>query len=200
MLYLSSICTLWFYPHKKFLTAHNLPPFMMLFCNVWERQTANVHYHSWNVSGILFASSWPPLNSHPLPLKTERGRKDKVHETSRLTYVLHQLLPLSILSFCYASALKLSPINPLELSFFSICFYPPFLPPLLHTTLACSFPFCFRKFSTVLVIFGFFKPMKTNDANPKTFVIHCVLFCIRFVFIGKWDRSFTKKEQFNIES
>ena len=34
-----------------------------------------------NVCGNLSASSSPPLNSHPLPLKTERGRKDKVHGT-----------------------------------------------------------------------------------------------------------------------
>ena len=57
----------------------NFPTVKMSICNIYEQQTVSVHYHSINVCGILSASSWAPLNLHPLPLKTERGRKDKVH-------------------------------------------------------------------------------------------------------------------------
>ena len=59
----------------------NFQPFTMSICNIYmyEQQTVHVRYHSVNVCGIIFASYLTPLNLHPLPLKTERGRKDKVH-------------------------------------------------------------------------------------------------------------------------
>ena len=56
-----------------------IPPFTMSFCNIYEQQTIYKRYHSLNVCGTRFASSWLPLNLHPLPLKTERGRADKVY-------------------------------------------------------------------------------------------------------------------------
>ena len=80
----STIRTLWFHPRKKFRTAQNFLngfmnflQFMMSICNIYEQ--VYVHYHSLNVCGILSAFSWPPLNSHPLSLKTE-GRKIRYME------------------------------------------------------------------------------------------------------------------------
>lgn len=66
-------------PFKRII----FPPFTMSICNIYEQQTSYVLYHSLNACGILSASFKPPLNSsHPLPLKTERGKKNKVHGTS----------------------------------------------------------------------------------------------------------------------
>ena len=56
--------------------------FTMSIFDIYEQKTVHVRYHSLNLWGILFASSWPPVNLHPLPMKTERARKDKVHWTS----------------------------------------------------------------------------------------------------------------------
>ena len=60
----------------------NYPPFTMSICNIYDQIKIYIRYHSFNVCGICSASSWLPLNLHPLPLKTERGMTDKVKGTS----------------------------------------------------------------------------------------------------------------------
>ena len=67
--------------HKTFKLM-NIPLFTSV-CNIYEQQTEHVRYHPLTVCSILSASSSHPLNSHPLPIKTERRRKDKFHGTSK---------------------------------------------------------------------------------------------------------------------
>ena len=62
----------------KPLERMNFPQFTMSIYNIYEQQMDRVCYHSLNVCGVIFASSWPPPNLHPLPVKT----KDKVHRMS----------------------------------------------------------------------------------------------------------------------
>ena len=122
--------------------------FAMSICNTYEQQTVLVCYHYYliylNVCGILSASSWPSLNSHSLSLKdkvhgclyivssTDIERCERMHLVIVVCipcvyvriYAIHPLHPLSIRCFRYASALKLSPITPSELSSSSIRVHP----------------------------------------------------------------------------
>ena len=64
---------------KKFWTAQNLlnrwtfRRLQVSICIMYEQQMIYARYNSLNVCNTRFASSWVPLNLHPLPLKTERG-------------------------------------------------------------------------------------------------------------------------------
>ena len=104
-----------------------------------------------------------------------------------LTYMIRPLHPLNIRSFRYASALKLSPITPSELSSSTIRFryssvqHPCYILPL-------SVPFFFRKFSTDLSVF---RAGENGLRQHSKLWSSVVSFCIRFVFVGQWDQFFT---------
>ena len=93
----------------------------------------------------------------------------------RWTYVIHRF----ILSAC--ACFEIVPDNPFRVVIFcplSSAKIPTFiyLTSLLQTTLVRSFPLWFRDFSTVLICRRFLERMKTDDTNPETLVVRCVLF------------------------
>ena len=112
----------------------------------------------------------------------------EVRDTSDLS-VQHPLFPLCV---CF----EIVPYNPHRschpLLSASSAKIPIFIcsEPLLHTIFVRSFPLiCFRKFSTFLSIFR-------SDENwwrqPRNFGRPLCLFCIRFLFIGQWNRAFSQ--------
>ena len=92
----------------------------------------------------------------------------------RKAYVIHPLHLISIRFFSFAFALKLSPIT----SSIFIC-----LASLLHSTLDRSFSILF--FANFRQFCRFLERMKMDDDDPE---LWCP-FCIRFVYIGRWDRA-----------
>ena len=94
-----------------------------------------------------------------------------VRDTSASS-VKHPLFPLCVcfeivLDNPFGVVVLFYPLSVVELPIF-IC-----LTSLLHTTFVRSFPFCVRKFSTIC---RFLERMKTDDANPETVAVRCVLF------------------------
>ena len=107
-----------------------------------------------------------------------------VTETSALS-VQHQLFPLCVcfeivpdnpfvvvILFCPLSSAK-------RLIFVCLTF-------LLHSILVRSFPLCFRNF------FDSFGADNNGWRQPRAFGRPLCPFCIRFVFIGQWDRAFSR--------
>ena len=102
--------------------------------------------------------------------------------------VQHPLFPICV---CF----EIVPYNPFGVV---ILFYPLSsaklprficLESLLHTTFVRSFPFCFRKFSTILSIF---RADENWWRQPRNFGRPLCLFCIRFLFIGQRNRAFSQ--------
>ena len=67
--------------HKTFRT-DELSTVHDVIRDIYEQQTFYVRFHPLNVRCILSVSSGHSRNSHPLQLKTEKGRKNKLHGKS----------------------------------------------------------------------------------------------------------------------